>query len=223
MKFLHVLLVLIVFSLVSVAVAHLYVKEQRQTHVHAIEEQVAGTRAALTVLAELTDRNAPDEVVEEVVRDCTARTEFESLLVRLHELDAAELSRVDQLFAACGDHFALIKTYMSARLSEKLSMLHTLIELHGEATGNEDTYARLMEVWQEIVDLETERGELLVQQVRLQGEVITALRNGAMVDSKEIADKLVRAQEIAELLSVANTRVDAAREREKTVILGEGT
>ncbi|MCD5381715.1 MAG: hypothetical protein LR017_00180 [Candidatus Pacebacteria bacterium] len=55
-------------------------------------------------------------MIASIITDCPNRTEFESLLARLHLLQHRELIRVQQHFNACGDFYAERKALMVARI-----------------------------------------------------------------------------------------------------------
>lgn len=217
MKIFYVLGLLVIVSGIVFVGTYTHVKREQQAYVGTLEAKIASSRDTLQELSVLTDRNAPDKMVENALKDCSGRGDYEALLSRLEFLNAAELDQISNLHNACGNHFAVRKSFMAARMSEELSFMKTLIEIYGATKAGEHDYTELEQTWQEIVDLETQKGTLLVDQARLQGEVIKALSDGSSLESEAITSILSRAQDVAQLLDVADTRVDAAREREKSI------
>ena len=65
--------------------------------------------------------------------------------------------------------------------------------------------------WGVVVELELERSALLNEQVVLQRNIISLLITGSSIFSTEVKELAARAQDVAGLLFVLDSRVDAIR------------
>jgi len=209
----RVILPCILIVLGAIAVSVWSAQEHKKMFTQALELKIVETRGSLSSFAVQTDRNEADEVVENIVVDCRDRQEFESLLSRLGSLNENELQRAKQLFGLCGDFFSLRKSFMVSRLEREHEVLNEYIALYDQFS-EDNRYSKLKKTWDEIFELEKQKSELLAEQVAIQRSIINSLIQGKANDSKEIQSNISRAREIAELLSVADTRVDDLRKQE---------
>lgn len=199
---------LIVAAVVVVGAWSVYSAESdfRDAVTKNIERQVA----LLEFLAVETDRNGADEVVASIITDCPRRGQFEELLGRLATLNRQELITAQQLFESCGGYYAERKAIMVSRLEREYEVLEdnvALLSLLDEDHELVDSSA----AWGELVAMERERSSLLAEQVLLQRDIINLLITGKNVLSSEMQVLTNRAQNVAELLSVTGTQIDAKR------------
>lgn len=174
--------------------------------------KIADQEKTLAVLSEITDRNGADSVAEAIVRDCSLenRRRFEELLNRLGELNQRELVEVDTLFDGCAAFFAERKALMVARLEREFEVYRSYVELLAMVEQQRGQLLHAVSAWEEVVNLEKQRRDLLQEQVAIQGSIITTLRSGPLV-TNEIEDELVRAAQINQEAAQVNGRIDEAR------------
>lgn len=200
---------LFLLFLVIVVASFIFHKKQEET-AQVLTANIRAQQAELVRLAELTDRNGADALVEEIVSDCTNRTEFEQLLVSLGTLNQRDLLKTQQLFASCGDFFAVRKGFMVSRLAREHEVLDEyvaiLLSLH-----EEPRLLTLSRDWKTLVSLERDRSNFLSEQVVLQEQIITEFIKGARLNSAPVAERLNRALDISEQLQVLDQQIDAVR------------
>jgi len=165
----------------------------------------------LQELADITDRNGADEIVTKIIADCSRRPEFESLLVRLSELNGKELLTLQNLEDACGGFYAERKALMVSKLEQEFQNYSETVKFLLLLTSHDSVSYHVAD-WNALVTLEQERSDLLTEQRVLQKEIITALMQGSSVQSTRVQDLVHEAQEIAELLTVHDRQIDEKRD-----------
>lgn len=176
----------------------------------SLRESLELKELRLQELAEITDRNGADEIVTTIIADCSRRSEFESLLVRLADLNGKELLTLQNLEDACGGFYAERKALMVSKLEQEFQSYSEIVKFILLLSSHDSASYRLTE-WNDLVMLERERSELLTEQRVLQEEIIVALIQGASVQSTRVRDLVRSAQEIAELLTVHDQKIDEKR------------
>jgi hypothetical protein len=177
----------------------------------ALTEQSALVRQTMASLAVLIDRNGADETIAGIVTDCVRREEFEALLIKLSVLSKQELLSAQTLFESCGDFYPTQKALMVMRLKREYAAYTELHNLKERLVAVGDTAQDDRVHWEELITLEETRSELLIEQTALQGTIIHELVRGFRATSSEVRTLVAEAQEIAELLSVYDTRIDELR------------
>ncbi len=175
-----------------------------------IEGRLTTQVALLKDLAVVTDRNGADPAIATIISDCPRREEYESLLIKLGMLTKKDLVTMQSLFESCGSFYAERKALMVAKIERELDEYLSLIEFL-EILDGQIPDSREIERWKEIVTLEKNRSELLTDQNIIQAEIITLLISGSTVQSKEVSTLVLEAQEIGELLSVSDQKIDVLR------------
>ncbi len=175
-----------------------------------ILEQRAGLDFELTTLAEITDRNGADASIENIVTDCPRRDEYETLLIKLSSLTKKDLIIVQNLYESCGNFYAERKALMVGRLERELKSYEDMTDLLRTLDVKEVNDSRLA-TWKSIVSLEKTRSSLLTEQSAIQSKIISYLVTGYTEYSKEVSELTRNAQEIGELLTVHDHRIDELR------------
>jgi len=195
-------------------IASWYIRFEREDYVLHTQLKISEQETTLAAIAELTDRDGADAVVEKIIRDCSLenRDRFDTLLSKLAELRGSDLVEIEQLFDACGNFYAERKAVMTARFEREFEVYSDFIELLELIDGKADAYALDREAWGTLVTMEKERSELSSRLVSIQGEIIVALRTGTKVSSDEIQSLLVEAQQIKDRLGTLGESIDLKRQ-----------
>jgi hypothetical protein len=209
---------LIVFGLLFCAAvlfaASLYIRDERTDYVLTTQVKISEQETTLAAIAEITDRDGADAVVESIIKDCSPqdRERFDLLLSKLAALNRSELSEIDQLFGVCGNFYAQRKAVMVARFEREFEVYRDLIEILKLVDGQNDTYAQSEEGWGKLVKEEKERSELSSRLVAIQGEIITALLRNVSITSDEMQLLIVEGQQIKNELEALSVTIDEDRQ-----------
>lgn len=178
----------------------------------ALAAELVEQREIMSSLAVVTDRNAADEIISKIVIDCPRRDAFEALLITLGTLPKQELLSAQSLFESCGSFYPTQKALMVMRLEREYDEYVRLLELEATLVGSSRASDERA-LWEELLSFEKTRSSLLTEQTELQGAIISELIKGLRPTSTEVRDLVSKAQEIAELLSVYDKRIDELRTR----------
>lgn len=208
-----ILLVIILVLAAAAYGASYYVEEQEREIVDKIITEVDEQERRLSNIAEITDRNGADEVVESIIRDCSIanRQRFDSMLDRLGTLNTTELDEVQDLFDACAGFYASRKAVMVSRLDREFEMYRDMVDMLRIIDDSITVERYQVGQWERLVELEKRRSSVFSQQVDVQQEIITALRDGESIGSENIQARLSEAQNINEEAFVINQQIDALR------------
>jgi hypothetical protein len=206
---------LVLASCIGVLCAFVYVRISTDGAVGALKVKIAEQKTTLATLAEVTDRDGADSVVERIIKDCNAdnRARFDTQLSRLQSLTRSELLEVEQLFEACGNFFAERKAVMVARLTRELSVYTSFIDVFKSLRKSEDTSVYTIDGWEELVELEAERSELSSKLVDIQGTIIRELKAGTTVQADSLQSILVEGQRTREALFQVSEKIDMVRSK----------
>jgi hypothetical protein len=162
-------------------------------------------------LAVIADRNGADEAVANIISDCARRSEFDTLLTSLATLSRPQLLMLQNMYESCGAYYPTQKAIMVLRLEELYRYYSELSTVQSTLIANDaESEARVVE-WGELVALEKTRSELLHEQNALQQSIINELIQGSRPGDATVRSSIDEAQNIAELLSVYDTRIDNLR------------
>lgn len=182
----------------------------RQDTVALLEKNIAAQVKVIEELAELTYRNAADEVTEKIISDCPRRVDFENQLATLGTASKKDLINIQQLFESCGAFYAERKALVVLRLereysslTDDLAVLATLRDL----TPREQKYKD----WKSLIDFEKTRRDLLAELTDIQGEIIQLLITSSN-NRVRIAELVQQAQNVNQSLSVTNAQIDEVRQ-----------
>lgn len=176
----------------------------------SLRDALVAKEVRLLELAQITDRNGADDVVTQIIADCSRRSEFESLLVRLGDLNEKDLLVLQNLEDACGGFYAERKALMVSKLEQEFQSYSEIVKFLLLLTSHDSDSYQVAE-WNVLVTLERERSDLLTEQRSIQKEIITALIQGSSVQSSRVRDLVRDAQEIGELLTVHDRKIDEKR------------
>jgi hypothetical protein len=99
---------------------------------------------------------------------------------------------------------------MVMRLEREYDEYIRLLELEATLIGGSQVPDE-QGLWEELLSFEKTRSSLLTEQTELQGAIINELIKGLRPTSTEVRKLVSEAQEIAELLSVYDKRIDELR------------
>lgn len=192
----------------------LHINTQQEEYVSKMKLLIAEQETTLTALAEVTDRNGADSVVNAIIKDCDTedRQRFDKLLGTLGELPRTQLIEVDQLFNACGNFYAGTKSLMTARLQREYEVYAEYVALLDIVDSKADTVSYPVAQWSELVALEGKRSELSSKLVEIQKEIIQALLDGVSLQSDQMSQEVRKAQEVQDTLSYTGVKIDTLRE-----------
>lgn len=170
------LVLMLIVGVIAVLGTSAYFNNKTKTMQDVLQAEITRVTADMVTTARALSIAQPDAVVSGVLRDCTARTEYESLLVRLNVLSPAELAEIERLHLQCGSYYPELMSVMSMRLTDSFKNLEALISAQRALGASSDSDN--LDLWRSLVAKETARAELLTKQSELQGSVITSLRAG---------------------------------------------
>lgn len=198
----------------SFLVASWYVQDQQSAYVAQLKLLTTQQEKTLATLSQLIDKDGADTVVNSLVRDCDAdnRTRFDTQLSKLDHLNAAELQEVDSLFDACGHYYTQRRAVMVARLVREYEVYDDYVVLLKIADKRVDLTEYPVAKWTQLVQYEQERSDLSRKLVQIQGEIITALLNGASPSAPEVRDMVSTASDVKDTLSYTGIQIDTLRE-----------
>lgn len=190
-----------------------FVKEQQQEIVANIALNIAEQEKTLTTIAEITDSNGVDSVVESIIIDCSLkkRARFDTLLNNLGTLTPTELEETSDLFDACAHFSAERKAVMVSRMRREFEVYRNLVGLLEIVDAIETLREYDIEKWAQLVNFEEKRSDIFKAQVVVQNNIIVALQNGEKVGSDTIAQLLADAKNINEEAIVTNHKIDTLR------------
>lgn len=196
----------------TLLLASLYIKQSQKELSLTLQIRIAEQAQTLTTISTLTHQNRADSLAESIIRDCStdSRARYADLLNDLANLRGAELQELEQVFEACAGFFAEQKAVMVARLSRELEVYEEYVQLLATLKDSDPIVDSQLDTWQELVTLETERSQLMTEQVSVQGEIITALKTLPATDDS-VEERLVRAQQITTRVTTINSEIEALR------------
>lgn len=175
--------------------------------------EIGEQRDVISELARITDRNGADDVIGSIVTDCARRDEFDALLITLGTLSKQDLLRAQNMFESCGEFYPTQKALMVVRLEQEYDEYVRLWDLEESLIGSERGLEDDRELWNELVTLEKTRSELITDQWDMQEQIINALVQGSSVSSGDVRTFVSEAQEVGELMSVYDKRIDELRSK----------
>lgn len=210
--------------LIAVAVGYFtsqyLVAQQQSDFIQALELRISEQNLLLFSLAEITKRGGADEVVAEVVVDCTVteRQRFDRLLDSLSgTLPAPELRELELLYNRCGSFFYDRRVVMTSRMEREIVLLAEYLDLLATLKTVPDTQRARLGDWQLLVESETTMNQHFGKLVSLQGDIINSLVDGASASSAEIQDILSEVTDTRNLISVTASQSENLRQQLQTL------
>ncbi len=208
----HLAMTLSLFLVAGSLILGSWVAHTNQRDVESrITARIAAQETLMASLADITDRNGADEIIETIVEDCPRRAEYEELLNSLETLSKKDLIAAQNLYESCGSFYAERKALMVAKLDREYQIYSEYIELLTELQENSESFSNAKK-WEELVTYEKTRSTLLNEQEVIQSKIISSLISGSTVQSKDIVQLVHDAGEIGELLGVHDFKIDELRE-----------
>ncbi len=212
-EFIHnhvIVAITLVLIVVAIGLGSWTAERSKLNVIRALDVQIAGIQDHLATVSQTTDRNGALREVENIIADCARRNEYEDLLNKLGTLQKRDLVTVQTLNESCGPFYAERKALMVVELRNTVEQLEDLIELKKVLIEGRENEYRLTD-WQQLSTLEETRSSMLTEQQQLQSKIISALVSGVSAQSPEVQNYLRTANEIAELLTITDTQIDALR------------
>jgi len=200
--------VLLVVGLIVLACAvFIYVRVNTYLGTRLDEKEIEMSSLSLSI-----DRNAPTEAVSKIIRDCSERDRFDTLLGNLGTLKSAEIRETLALFDACAAYSSRVKQLSVSEFTNVFSVYKELYKIEKMIRLYTGDRARAYSAWSELVLLETERSTYFTEQVTLQKEIIEALANGESSGTPAVTDRVKKAELLGQKLLQVNATIDALRE-----------
>ncbi len=197
------LLVVVVGGLV-----YWYTSHELRSFKEQVIANVDAAEATLMELAETTGNARTDETTEMIVRDCSGRVEYETLLSSLDSLTREELLRVENLYGDCSWQPTMNRALMAHRLTVALEEFQTHLNTLSAITGSDMSEEYQLPAWRSLVEKEVRRAELLGKQNSIQGRIIDAL---VANEEGTIPDLLQEAQSVNGSLNVTSIQINTER------------
>ncbi len=176
--------VVVGIALLCVAAAVAFVSWQEKTRADRflvqLTERFEETHRVLRDMREASTQDRELSAADSVIADCESRAEFDALLERLDGASPHELDRAQALLVACGDVYPRRKQHAVDALAQEVARLaayHDALQVYRPSQPRSD----LVVAWEAYLTNESRRADLLFDQVHVQGEVITALRDARAV------------------------------------------
>ena len=192
--------------------ASVYVQQAQRELSLTLQIRIAEQAQTLGTISELTHQNKADALAASILRDCSSdsRVRYETLLNQLATLPSDDLQELEQLFEACGGFFAEQKAVMVARLSREFEVYADYVQLLETLDSTTPLIDSRLAEWKALVALESERSELMSEQVEVQRIIIDVLQATDITDD-EVESQLVRAQQITQRVTTINTEIESLR------------
>lgn len=213
---------IVLFLAISVSyfLSEYLVDQQQSDYVQALELRISEQHLLLFSLAEITKRGGADEVVAEVVVDCTVpeRQRFDRLLDSLSStLPAVELRELELLYNRCGSFFYDRRVVMTARMEREIVLLAEFLDLLDTLKTVPDSQRERLGDWQLLVESETTMNQHFGKLVSLQGDIIDSLVNDSNANSPEIQAILSDVTDTQNLISVTASQSENLRQQLQTL------
>lgn len=201
----------LILAVIAIAIGAWFVSWNQREVETQIRAELEAIRTIMVDTATRTDNNGADEFISSIITDCSRRSEFEALLVKLDTLSPKELITIQTLFESCGDFYPERKALMVAKLERELQSYSNLLTLLSTLTTR-DISSYKEALWTELVNLEKERSALLSEQYMIQADIIEALIRGERVSGETVQTLVHDGSEVNQLLSVTARRITEKRE-----------
>lgn len=193
--------------------ASYFVEQNKKEVVASVTLAIVEQEKTLSNLAQITDKNGADPVVESIIVDCklTDRMRFDELLGGLTSLTQTELKETVNLFDKCADFFAQRKKLMVARMEREYEVYESMVDMLSILDDPITITKFDVAGWKKIVDFEKRRSEIFSARVQIQESIISDLIAGKAPNSKEILNQVAEAQAMTEEVLVIDSQSDALR------------
>lgn len=198
----------LLFAVFVFASASWYVYAKEKSFTSVLRTQLNAEQTTLIELAKASSQDGLDSDLSKIVTNCNSedQSEFDTLLGSLGQLRGAELKHVQQLFYTCALIYPEQRQLMAERISRELRQYEQLSELLSIIERKAAITEYPTDLWKQVSDMETKRGELARQLVNVQGQIIAALVSGKGASSPDVQQMVVDGQQVRESLSSTLTQ-----------------
>jgi hypothetical protein len=163
-----------------------------------LDGEIQAQTTKLSGFATILRHSGGTTSVDAVVSDCSSvdRARFDSLLSRIESLNRTDLAELRVLFNDCADYHAKRRTGVFFQFEREVEVWKQLVSARRSLGATQTMEDR--NNWQDSLELERTRMNVLNSLVRIQGDIIEALYDGESVDSlrlKNLLDESVALRE----------------------------
>lgn len=210
----RVVLSLLIGIMVGLGGYHVYSEASKPDMAFVINQQIKLREQAFRDLLAMTENNEAKPVANKIIDPCgsTEQLRFDWLLNNLPTLSENELQEAKRALKTCGDVIASRKAYMVAELENELFQLEQLHALLF-AWIEDESITNNLNVYRDLVRLESERASSLTQFVNLQEQIIDNLIKGLSASDHQMVELTNKVQEEYDTYSVLKTQIKTAKEQ----------
>lgn len=193
--------------------ASYFSNEREKDMVAAISLQIVEQEKTLLSIAEITSRDGMDAIGESVIVDCKSsdRSKFDTYLSELDTLSYTQLEETENLFDKCAHFYAQRKAMMVARMEREYEAYDDLVHLLSIVDDDISVASYNSKTWKQLVELEERRRDLYAEQVTIQKDIITALKEGISIKDNELQTLMVDAQNVKGELATIDKKAKELR------------
>ena len=164
-------------------------------------------------IADQVYQNETETSLGDIIGNCSSaeQRQLDSYLDSLLDLGEGELASAGSLIRTCGSLDAKKKALMVDRFEQEFTFYKDLIDMVSPELSAEELTAYQFTLWQQLLDLESQRSRLLGDFVSLQSDIVESLRAGASTESAELQQLTGEVQAKRESYSVLRSQVDEVR------------
>jgi len=192
--------------MLSSYISHTKTAHVRETLVASIKQN----EQTMMQFSELTDSNSADEETLRIITDCSRRTDFESLRLRISTLSKQDVLSLQSMYEKCGSYYPTQKAIMVSKLKKEFEFYLASLNIYRNLSKNSDISKNKFN-FEQIIQLEEQRSMLLAEQNVILAQIITQLVSGKNATSKSVTDLLARDKDIVDLLTVTDQQIDRYR------------
>lgn len=208
----HAVLALALLFVVTTIIGGVWLVHFNQRELEtSLREALRVREIQLYELATMTDKNGADEIVTKIITDCSRRSEFEAILLRLTELNRKELLVLQNLEDTCGGFSAERKALMVSKLEHEFQSYSEIANFL-LLLSPRDPVLRHVSEWNNLITLEKVRSDLLTEQQLMHENIITVLIQGESAQSSKVQNFVRSLHDITELLAVHDREIDERRD-----------
>jgi alpha-N-acetylglucosamine transferase len=189
-----------------------YINRIQKTYVTEVRAQIQKQQQTLQTLSKFASTDTADATTEIAITDCSPlhRDRFDTLLSKLATLRGAELTEVENLFNECGSFYPMRTAVMVSKLEREFEVYSEYVKLLSLADTKTDTTTFSLEYWKSIVALHTQKSNLSLRLVSVQGRIISALIERTPIQSESMQALLREGQDTKDSLLVVSKQITDA-------------
>lgn len=194
--------------LVAVFVVTVVIQNKEKSLAQGLERELEQTRIMMEATAQTTGLAQVDAIADSIIKDCTVRDRYETLLGKLNTLTPDELADVQQLHAQCSQYYPAQKALLVNRLKMQFTQYEMLTALLSEVHTTKNETLQLDD-WRSLITKEETRSELLRKQHDIQGLIISTL---ILKNTDELKVLVDEAKKVADSLNLVSVQINTERE-----------